>query len=97
WRVTAEAPARMASLQRDLLRSALALCKNGGVVVYSVCTFTPEETDEVVEACLAEGGVEAEDGPKWLNPHKIQQGRYRTSPLDGALDGFFLTRLRKVS
>ena len=96
WRVTAELPARMAGIQRDLLRSAIGVCKNGGVIVYSVCTFSHEETDDVVEACLAEGAVEAEDGPKWLMPHRIGQGRYRTGPLSEALDGFFLTRFRKV-
>jgi len=97
WRVTAETPARMAEIQRALLRSAMGLCKNGGVVVYSVCTFSPEETDAVVEACLADGGVRTEDGPPWLAKWKTNKGRYRTSPLDAGLDGFFLTRLRKES
>ncbi|MDQ1256569.1 MAG: rRNA (cytosine967-C5)-methyltransferase, partial [Candidatus Hydrogenedentes bacterium] len=96
WRVTPETPARMAALQGALLRSAVDLCKNGGVIVYSVCTFSPEETDAVVDACVAEGRVEPEDGPEWMSLWKTQKGRYRTSPQDAELDGFFLTRLRKA-
>lgn len=97
WRATPQLPARMAELQRALLRSAVALCKNGGVIVYSVCTFHREETDDVIEACMAEGRVEPEDGPAWLAPWRTHPGRYRTGPQDQGLDGFFLTRLRKVS
>jgi 16S rRNA (cytosine967-C5)-methyltransferase len=88
---------RLAALQGDLLRSALALCKNGGRVVYSVCTFTPQETVDVVQSVLAEGGVGLEDGPEFLEPWKIAPGQYRTANPHPALDGFFLTRLRKLS
>lgn len=88
---------RLAALQRDLLRSAIALCQNGGRVVYSVCTFTPQETVEVVQSVLAEGGVGLEDGPEFLEPWKIAPGQYRTASPHPALDGFFLTRLRKSS
>ena len=47
WRIDAEAPASLAALQRSLLREAAALVRPGGRLVYSVCTFTAEETIEV--------------------------------------------------
>ena len=97
WRVRPETPGRLAELQARLLRSAVELCKNDGVVVYSVCTFTPEETSSVVETCVKSLNVEFEDGPEWLAHWKTGPGQYRTTPLGGALDGFFLTRLRKRS
>lgn len=97
WRVRAEDPARLADEQRDLLRSAASLCKIQGVLVYSVCTFTPEETQGVVEPILGELPLEAEDGPAWLNPWKIAPGTYRVLPRKGPLDGYFLMRFRKVS
>ncbi|MBW7866328.1 MAG: 16S rRNA (cytosine(967)-C(5))-methyltransferase RsmB [Candidatus Hydrogenedens sp.] len=97
WNVTPESVARLAETQCHLLRHALKLCKNGGLVVYSVCTFTRQETTEVVQTLLSEGGCEPEDGPELLEPWKTAQGQYQTSPLDAALDGFFLTRLRKRS
>ena len=96
WRATPDLPGRLSGLQQSLLRSAIGICKNGGVIVYSVCTFSPEETDDVIGACLGEGRVEPEDGPQWLTPWKTDQGRYRTDPQNGGWDGFFLMRLRKV-
>ena len=97
WNSSPEAVARLAKIQADLLRSARRLCKNGGCIVYSVCTFTPEETEAVTWAVLDEGGLTPEDGPEWLHPWKTATGQYRTLPLEGALDGFFLMRFRKQS
>jgi len=97
WRCKAGDPAALAKTQLALLRSGLQLCKNGGLVVYSVCTFTPEETDEVVDAILGETDVTPEDGPPWLNEWKTAPGRYRILPRKGRSDGYFLMRLRKAS
>ena len=88
---------RLAQQQIRLLRSAIALCKNNGVIVYSVCTISQEETEGVLQEILEDGQVCCEDGPEFLNTWKIATGKYRTLPTSGALDGFFLTRLRKQS
>lgn len=45
-------------LQRALLRKATQLCRRGGQIVYSTCTFAPEENEEVVDAILREQGPE---------------------------------------
>lgn len=97
WRLDEDAPARMGRLQAALLRSAVELCENSGVIVYSVCTFTEEETEAVVNGVIADGGVQPEDGPAWLEKWKVNTGQYVTRPDRDGLDGFFLTRLRKVS
>ena len=97
WRIDPEAPERLAAEQCALLRSGLAVCKNGGVVVYSVCTFTREETEEVIRQVLGDGNATLEDGPEWLNRWKISRGQYRILPKPDQLDGYFLTRLRKGS
>ena len=47
-----------AGLQKALLRKATQLCRQGGRVVYSTCTFAPEENEEVVDAILREQGPE---------------------------------------
>ncbi|HPO15264.1 MAG TPA: 16S rRNA (cytosine(967)-C(5))-methyltransferase RsmB [Candidatus Hydrogenedentes bacterium] len=96
-RMNPETIRRLAEQQRALLRSGVDLCKNGGCIVYSVCTFSRQETDEVVHSVLNDGVVKLEDGPEWLSPWKESQGKYRTYPSEGVLDGFFLTRLRKAS
>lgn len=54
WRLDAEAPDRLADLQRGLLGSAAALVRPGGTLVYSVCTLTEVETTGVA-AAFAEG------------------------------------------
>lgn len=43
---------KMAKLQRELLESAVHACKVGGRIVYSTCTLTPEENEEVVRSVL---------------------------------------------
>jgi NOL1/NOP2/sun family putative RNA methylase len=53
----AERSERMARRQRTLLRKAVQLCRPGGRIVYSTCTFAPEENELIVaEALEAAGG-----------------------------------------
>lgn len=40
--------------QRGLLRRAVDLCRPGGRIVYSTCTFAPEENEAVVDEILRE-------------------------------------------
>ena len=97
WRLKEEEIAKFAVQQKALLRAAVQLCENQGVIAYSVCTVTPEETEDVIADILSDGLVQLEDGPDWLHPWKIGTGVYRTLPSMDGLDGFFLTRLRKLS
>ncbi|MEG6615839.1 RsmB/NOP family class I SAM-dependent RNA methyltransferase [Peptococcaceae bacterium 1198_IL3148] len=41
-----------ASMQRDILESAYLMLKEGGILVYSTCTFSPEENEQSIEAFL---------------------------------------------
>jgi 16S rRNA (cytosine967-C5)-methyltransferase len=43
----------MTALQIPLLHAAAALTRPGGVLVYSVCSLEPEETDAIVTSFLA--------------------------------------------
>ncbi len=43
---------KMAKLQRELLEAAVHAAKVGGRIVYSTCTLTPEENEEVVRSIL---------------------------------------------
>lgn len=45
---------RTSGVQRALLRRAIALCRAGGRVVYSTCSFAPEENEAVVNDVLAD-------------------------------------------
>jgi tRNA (cytosine49-C5)-methyltransferase len=46
------------ALQIDLLKNALRLARSGGVVVYSTCTYAPEENELVVESVLDRARLE---------------------------------------
>ncbi|MFP4172056.1 MAG: 16S rRNA (cytosine(967)-C(5))-methyltransferase RsmB [Candidatus Hydrogenedentota bacterium] len=97
WRLDPEVSKRMGRLQTELLRSAVRRCKTGGRIVYSVCTFTSDETLHVVAPLCEEGLVEPEDGPQWLEQWRKEEGTYQTRPNRDGLDAFCLIRLRKVS
>lgn len=95
WRHDPDSVTELAGVQRSLLRAAVQLCKNDGVVVYSVCTLTREETFDLVETVLSWGTCEPEDGPEQYNTWKTSKGQYLITPAEAAWDGFFLMRFRK--
>ncbi len=53
----------LAGVQRGLLRRAFEICEPGGRVVYSTCTYAPEENEQVIDAVLRELPYD----PEWLD------------------------------
>ncbi|MWG35619.1 RsmB/NOP family class I SAM-dependent RNA methyltransferase [Halomarina oriensis] len=49
---------QIAGVQRDILRRAVQTTREGGTVVYSTCTFAPEENEAVLDHVLREEPVE---------------------------------------
>jgi NOL1/NOP2/sun family putative RNA methylase len=45
---------KLCGLQRALLRRAIDLCRPGGRIVYSTCTFAPEENEAIVDQVIRE-------------------------------------------
>jgi 16S rRNA (cytosine967-C5)-methyltransferase len=98
WRIQESDVARCAEQAFDLLRSAARYVEPGGVLVYSVCTFTPDETDQVIERFLAESPDFHVDDPRPFLPPGAKElvdngGRLRTFPHRHRCDGFFAVRL----
>jgi len=52
WRKKPELLARMPAIQLELLEAGARAVRPGGVLVYSVCSFEPEETTEVAARFL---------------------------------------------
>ena len=52
WRVTPEAVAQMARAQAQILAAGALALRPGGVLVYSTCTISPTENEQVVRAFL---------------------------------------------
>ena len=93
WRVTEESIAGLAVLQRDLLAAAAELLRPGGVVVYSVCTLTREETLDVDEWAAGHlTGFEALSPP--VAPWRPHGRGALLLPHDAGTDGMFVLALR---
>lgn len=52
-------PGQANRLQKAILRKALQLCRPGGRIVYSTCTYAPEENELVIDEVLSEMGSDA--------------------------------------
>lgn len=101
---------RLAAEQRRLVISGLYALRPGGVLVYSTCTFAPEENERVLGKVLRHfgGGVSLEPPP--FEPPGALPGlsAWRGRTLDPSLalarrilpgegrEGFFLARLRRL-
>jgi 16S rRNA (cytosine967-C5)-methyltransferase len=102
WGKNEQALAKLAALQLDLLRNAGRHVRPGGVLVYAVCTDTPEETTEVVRA-FADGttsfAVEpaAEHLPTLPEDAFTGEGAMFVAPHRHGMDGFYAIRFRRTS
>ena len=95
WRSDPRDPAQKRNLQLRMLHNAAQCVKPGGVLVYAVCTFTHEETTEVLEGFLAEHEnfvLDPFDHPLTGEP---TDGSLQIWPWDGPGDGMFIVRLKK--
>ena len=90
-------------IQRDLISSALKSLKPGGVLVYSTCTFSPEENEFVIQFALERFDVKVERvkwGEKALAKKfdldkEIERCR-RFYPHKHETSGFFVAKLVKL-
>jgi len=100
WRRVPESLSELAALQLSILGQASPLLKPGGVLVYSVCTPTAEETGQVVGHFLSEHPEYRCEDLRPLFPHLERliddQGAFRAWPAAAGLDGFYAARLRKA-
>lgn len=100
---------RMSMFQKQLVISAYDMLQPGGVLVYSTCTLSPEENEEVVMTLLdrRKGAIiqplsfESEETArkikKWNGnryPNEVSKGVVRILPSDH-MESFCLTRIRK--
>jgi 16S rRNA (cytosine967-C5)-methyltransferase len=84
-------------VQLDLLRAAARHLSPGGRLVYSVCSFEPEETDQVVARFLAEHPGWTLESVAGSVPESVvtPEGTMLVLPHRHGCDGAFAARLRK--
>ncbi len=94
---TPESPAACAQRQRGILDSACLAVKEGGVLVYSTCTFSREENEAVCQAFLASHPeFQPEIIPAAFGRPALDGGpARRIFPMDGG-EGHFVARFRRV-
>ena len=101
----------LSKVQKQLFEEAFKILKLGGEMIYSTCTHSPEENEEVIDTMLKKFGNAIEILPiklplktrngitKW--EEKIYDERVKLSqrlyPQDNNTEGFFLANFRKIS
>jgi len=97
WRKEESSIAEMAALQSELLDAGAARTGSRGVLVYSVCSLEPEETDEIVERFLsAHPEFHREDARPFLPPGFAgHEPVLRALPHRHGTDGVFAVRFRR--
>ena len=88
--------AHCAARQRRLLRCACCLVRPGGRLVYSTCTFAPEENENIIAAFLEENADWTVEPVPSLTPWEspLLPGTYRLWPHVDPTAGAFGVRLR---
>ena len=76
--------------------------KEGGFMVYAVCSSEPEEGEQVVKNFLERHAgfvVDQEPGAYWKDHEGLldKRGFLRTFPHKHDMDGFFAVRLKRVA
>ena len=106
WSRKEDDPRRLQHLQLSLLQNVSSNLKSGGVLVYSTCTLTAEENDEVIDRFLTRNADYVREDLHSIFPsswHALldEKGCYRTYPAamiqdEGyRMDGFFAVRMRR--
>jgi NOL1/NOP2/sun family putative RNA methylase len=100
---------KLGRMQRKFIASAVPLLKDGGELVYSTCTYAPEENEKNVDFLIKEMGLTIQDAGL---PVKCRQGvtewegekfdeqvtkACRIFPQDNNTEGFFVARFKKMS
>ena len=97
--------------QKKLLAAAIYALKEGGELIYSTCTFSPEENEEVIDWALGKFKQHLKVIPisiplknclcgltQWQDKHfsLALKGTLRIIPND-YMEGFFIAKLKKVA
>jgi 16S rRNA (cytosine967-C5)-methyltransferase len=99
WRLLPADITRLAANQKLMLANAARMLKPGGALLYSTCSTTLEENEQVVQDFLSHHPGFVLENLNELFPAMGElftpQGMFRAWPHRHAMDGFFAARLRK--
>jgi len=97
---------RLAKLQTELLEAGLRFTKPGGTIIFSNCSLSTQEGEEMINHFLEQHNqvklipIQTEELPDSFASLITRQGFLRSTPADliefGGMDGFFAARLIKL-
>jgi 16S rRNA (cytosine967-C5)-methyltransferase len=98
WRKGPEVLREMPGIQLDLLSAGARRVRPGGVVVYSVCSFEPEETTDLVERFLRTNPSFMIETAAGVLPDEVvdENGFMSVLPHVHGCDGAFAARFRRT-
>jgi 16S rRNA (cytosine967-C5)-methyltransferase len=98
WRKGPDMLRDLPPMQLDLLAAGGRRLRPGGVLVYSVCSFEPEETTQVVERFLRHTPLFVQESAAGILPDDVvdEHGFMRLLPHVHGCDGAFAVRLRRT-
>ncbi|MGN0628135.1 MAG: 16S rRNA (cytosine(967)-C(5))-methyltransferase RsmB [Oscillospiraceae bacterium] len=87
--------AKLPQIQFKIASTSAGYLKEGGTLIYSTCTLSKEENENVVKRLMSECGLQAERLPKKLQ--KYSEDGFSVTLLPGEInsDGFYFAKLRK--
>jgi 16S rRNA (cytosine967-C5)-methyltransferase len=80
-------------LQLELLRAAADRTREGGTIVYSVCTLNTDENEAVIDALGLAVDPLGDEWPEYAHPKRPEF--LLTSPTHHGTAGFFIARVRR--
>ncbi|GFE62322.1 16S rRNA (cytosine(967)-C(5))-methyltransferase RsmB [Geobacter sp. AOG2] len=99
WRLTPDDILRLAAAQKAMCANTATMVKDGGTLIYSTCSTSREENEEVVQDFLSRHPNYVLENLNELFPNYRElftaAGMFRAWPHRHGMDGFFAARLRK--
>ena len=96
WNKSEEELKQLPPLQQEILESASAAVKAGGILVYSTCTIEKAENQDVVEAFLKKHpDFTLENTGSFLPCKKRKENMVQLYPQSDGTDGFFIARMKR--
>ena len=87
----------LSKLQKELLNAGLIALKCGGELVYSTCTFYPQENEQVIQNAL-NSKFKIQILKLDFLPQNVRQNDFGALILPNEIyDGFFITRIKKLA
>ena len=99
WRAAPERIAQLVSIQRAVLSAGARALRPGGTLVYSTCTISAAENEQLIEQFLSENSAFAIEDltSKWpAHAHPSAERFLLTLPDRDRTAGFFVARLRRA-